>query len=98
MIEQPDPYQVLEVPYSASEAEIQSAFHAKMKLAHDPQSIIMAYGMIRDQKGRDAFRWDDLRFCFYAAETKRERPIVDIQTLIKELAFLSPWEIGEGDE
>jgi len=89
-----DPFQVLEVSYSATEKEIQQAFQAKMQNAQDKESLIKAYGMIRDQSGRNRMRWDTMKICL-CDPLENKQGHYDMLALIKELAFLSPWEMGD---
>jgi hypothetical protein len=93
-----DPYFVLGLTYSATESEIQKAFHKKMQHADNQEIIIQAYSMIRNEAGRNSVRWNRFEsyilnpFSDMEAETQ-----IDIQALIKELAFLSQWELGEDE-
>lgn|SRR5277367_1412701 len=91
-----NPYQVLDIPYHATESEIHQAFLDKMKNGEDPNPYINAYGLIRDRVGRNQLKWDEI-FTYAAV-----MPTLDgngIQShlpgLVRELAFLSPWELGE---
>lgn len=88
-----DPYAILNLPYSADATMIQKAFQEQMKLVKDQEALIEAYGMIRDPVSRERFRWNDHRFC--EAKIENENNSIDIEALIKELAFLSPWEMGD---
>lgn len=88
-----DPYAILQIPYSSDEATIQDALQEQMKSSKDPEALIEAYGMIRDAPSRERFRWNDLRFCEAKVNVKKET--IDVESLIRELAFLSPWEMGD---
>jgi hypothetical protein len=90
-----DPYAVLEISSFASESEIQQSFHHKMKNAHNTEELIRAYGMIRDQAGRNRVRWDMLRSHLENPFKNQQENDYDLPLLIKELAFLSVWEMGE---
>lgn len=89
-----DPYAVLNVPYSADELEIQQAFQKLLDGEKDRELIIEAYGMIRDAKSREKFRWSDFRYC-EAKLDQNNQYSMDMEAVIKELAFLSPWEMGD---
>jgi hypothetical protein len=94
-INEVDPYAILNISYHASDQEIQNAFQIKMsEKGTDTELVLFAYGMIRGQSGRNRWRWDDFRtFLFepFSLQTKS----VDKESLAKELAFLSPWELGD---
>jgi hypothetical protein len=90
-----DPFAVLELPYLADETKIQQAFQKKLKEASDPELIIQAYGMIRDQTRRNHFCWEDVRYCLLDTENQIKQEPIDFSLLIQELAFLSPWEMGD---
>lgn len=94
-----DPYAVLDLSYKATEEEIQEAFQTKMasvdKLSNEAQVLIQAYGMIRHPSGREAFRMEDVRFFEVGPFEDQQKKSLDFVALAKELAFLSPWELGD---
>ncbi len=90
-----DPFAILDLPYSADCVAIQNAFEKKMKTGFDPDLLIQAYGMIREPGNRNQFCWDDLRYCLIETEPSTPPPSYDLTALVQELAFLSPWELGE---
>lgn len=90
-----NPYQVLEIPYSATDDEIRQAFQCKMQDSQNSESIIEAYGLIRDSIGRQRFRWDKIETCLNDLPSSKEISQEEILAFVKELAFLSPWEIGD---
>ncbi len=90
-----DPYVILDLPYAASESEIQTAFHRKMKTAKDQELLIKAYGMIRNRTGRERWRWSSINSYLLNPFEGHKKDNIDIEALIKELAFLSEWEMGE---
>jgi len=91
-----DPYQILNIPYSATNKEIQAAFHTMMEARRGEESelVIRAYGMIRNESGRNQMRFDDYRTLLHCP-LHAEKRAFDSEELIKELAFLSPWELGD---
>ena len=90
-----DPYQVLDVPYWAAEEEIKAAFQKRMKESKNENEVISAYGMIRDKVGREKVEWGAIRFCSHGASPTEERPEIDVEALVRELAFCTPWELGD---
>lgn len=91
-----DPYQILGLPYTASEEEIKQAFQKKMTETSEPEMIIAAYGKIRDPAGRKQFRWGSI--WSYLRDPQQDIPPAkpkDVHMLIKELAFLTEWELGD---
>jgi len=91
-----DPYQILEIPYTASEEQIRQAFHKKMVETNGSEIIIAAYGEIRDSAGRKRFRWGSLSsFLRDPQQEMKPSEKLDVDTLIKELAFQTEWELGD---
>jgi hypothetical protein len=91
-----DPYRILEIPYTASEEQIKQAFQKKMGETGGSDVIIAAYGQIRDPAGRRRFRWGSI--WSYLKDPQQEVPSVEpsnIQAIIRELAFLTEWELGD---
>lgn len=95
--EQQDPYKVLGVSYSATQEEIQKAFQNKLKESPSSKEVIHAYGSIRDAHGREQFLWGNVCSCLALTHNDKEQRALDIPALIRELAFLSSWELG-GDQ
>lgn len=91
-----DPYHILELPYSASEEDIQKAFQAKMLDAStNTEALIAAYGKIRDRVGRSRFLWEDFRSCLFVQEKPKAAINIDVEGLAKELCFANTWELGD---
>ena len=95
-----DPYRVLQLPYSATHEDIRNAFLEAMKKAteNEKESLIKAYGMIRDETGTQRVRWGALWSCLHEFDHEKAKPVrpsIDQEELIKELAFLSEWEMGD---
>jgi hypothetical protein len=90
-----DPYSLLDIPYNATDEEIQEAFRMKMATAQDTELLIRAYGMIRHQSGRNQIRWDKGWSFLTNPFQVHEKKSIDIAALAKELAFLSSWELGD---
>lgn len=93
---QQDPYQILGIPYTASEEQIRQAFQKKMAEANGSEIMIAAYGKIRDSSGRKRFRWGSLSSFLRDPQQEMEPPEkLDIHALVKELAFQTEWELGD---
>lgn len=93
-----DPYQILEIPHTASEEQIKQAFQKKLVETNGSEKIIAAYGKIRDSGGRRQFRWGSIQS--YLKDPQQDIPSfqpkdVDVQSIIKELAFRTEWELGD---
>lgn len=94
-----DPYVILGLSYTATEEEIQKAFQTQVeavdKQSKEAELLMEAYGMIRNQSGRNRFRWEDMR-SFLADPFQEEiNQRIDPVSLARELAFLSSWELGD---
>lgn len=94
---EPDPYHILELPYSASEEDIQKAFQAKMlDSSINKETLVAAYGKIRDRTGRSRFLWEDFRSCLFVQKKPKAAAIkIDVEGLAKELSFANTWELGD---
>lgn len=92
--EEIDPYRVLGVSYDASEEEIQQAFQQKMLESKGSQDIIKAYGMLRSPADRRKFRWGSVWSCMHGLDSE-EKAHTDLEAIVKELAFLTAWELGQ---
>lgn len=90
-----DPYKVLDIPYWATDTEIKLAFQKKLKETTDSKDVIEAYGKIRDPSGRSSVEWDSIRYCSSMQEVQSAPPAIDMEGLIRELAFCTPWELGD---
>ena len=91
-----DPYQILEIPYTASEEQIRQSFLKKMAETSGSEMIIAAYGKIRDSAGRRQFRWGSI--WSYLRDPQQDIPPnepKDVPSIIKELAFRTEWELGD---
>lgn len=91
-----DPYVVLGISYDSDDEKIRKAFQAALREKGGKPEIYEAYEMIRTKEKREHYRWDSLYSfivtppCYKQNEFKK----LDIENLVKELAFLSPWELG----
>src|SRR5262245_13134078 len=92
-----DPYQVLGIPYTASEEQIKQAFQKKFAETNGSEIIITAYGKIRDPAGRRQLRWGNIQS--YLRDPQQDIPSSsssrDVQSIIKEVAFRTEWELGD---
>lgn len=91
-----DPYEILEISYDSSEKEIKEAFYKKLKEQNTNNDlIIQAYTLIKNEKARKEFQWNSI-FSQFAPYKNLDQKIneSDIENLIKEVAFLSDWELG----
>lgn len=88
-----DAYAILRLPFSASEQDIQARFQEMMKTEPDSELLVQAYGMIRNRSGREAYRWSQINHCLL--DPVAPSNAFDLATVIRELAFLSPWEMGD---
>lgn len=94
-----NPFYVLGIPCDASDNEIQVQFHRKMQEGVNTEKIIHAYSQVRTQVGRNKIRWETINSHLLTPTEEFEigkiKNDINIAELIKELAFLSPWELGE---
>lgn len=91
-----DPYQLLNVPYCATDVEIKEAFQKKLKEHGNAQEVIEAYGKIRDPSGREKIEWGSIRYCSAEQPSQKTKGDMgkDLEGLIRELAFCTTWELG----
>jgi hypothetical protein len=98
-LEQMDPYVILSLAYTATESEIQEAFQKKLegmdKHSEEAHRLIEAYGMIRNPSGRERFRWEEMRSFLADPFHEKDGKGIDLVPLVRELAFLSLWELGD---
>ena len=90
-----DPYQILGISYHASEQEIKDAFQRKMIETKGSPVISSAYGKIRDETGRRIFKWLNIPGYFREPPLEETLNRQTVECLIKELAFLTGWEMGD---
>lgn len=92
-----DPYFFFEIPLDASDEEIQLSFQRKMLTSANPEQVVHIYSKIRNQTARNEWKWNTIHSHLLNPMPKDSTPHVDIdlEALIKELAFLSPWEAGD---
>lgn len=90
-----DPYAILDISYGATAEEIQTAFREKLQVDPGSPLLLEAYAMIRDPVGRRTFRWGDIRACFDLPVSDQKVDPESIAVLAQELAFLTPWELGD---
>lgn len=89
------PYVLIGVSQNANDEEIQARFHEKMRGSSNQEQLLKAYIQIRNQAGRNDFKWNTIG-SFIADPFKEENcSNLDLEELIKEIAFLSDWEVGE---
>ena len=96
-----NPFYVLGVTMNATDQEIQDQFHRLMLSADEPNLLIAAYAQIRNKSSRESLWWN--RIDTFSLDPLRElmekvdvtEPI-DAHSLIRELAFLTSWELGDG--
>lgn len=95
-----DPYRILGLPYNADEETIRKAFLKKMNESTDSSLIVNAYALIRDEQARRRFKWGNMWSCLNIEEiaennTQKKMTSGELESLIKELAFQSEWELGD---
>ncbi len=93
-----DPYRILAISPLASEAQISKAFQDKLRTVGekgDREKLIHAYGLISNQAARDRFKWDEMSSILYQLPESDALPPIDLEALVRELAFLTPWELGD---
>jgi hypothetical protein len=100
MSKQIDPYRILGIPYTADEETIRNAFLKKMSESKDSSIIVNAYALIRDEEARRRFKWGNMWSCLNLEEIaegliEKKMPQIELESLIKELAFQSEWELGD---
>lgn len=89
-----DPYVVLGIAYDASDEQIKQAFHEAMHVSQDTSEITQAYYLIRTQEARAEYQWKYLN-SLLCAPTFSNKLDLDLEALIREVAFQSEWELGE---
>ena len=89
----PDPYHVLGIPPEADDASIRAAFHAKVRAGAADAGVTAAYGAVRDAAARRRRRWCDPTAMIAALPAAQDGIACD-EALVRELAFLSDWELG----
>ncbi len=94
-----NPYSVLGVTPSAVDEQIKQAFHAKLLQMGSSPLLVTAYSMIRDGAARRRYLWGQIESLFadpvLDMPAASEAPQVPVSELIRELAFLSEWELGD---
>lgn len=89
-----DPYLYFNLPQNASDDDVQAAFHKKMKEGSSQDITMAAYIKIRNQAARTAYKWNNITsFVEDPYASKSENNNYDLEAIIKELAFLSDWEV-----
>ena len=89
----PDPYALLDLRPDADDAAIRAAFHAKVRAGGADAAVNQAYASIRDAAARRRRRWCVPSACL-AALPDDQGPVQATEPLVRELAFLSDWELG----
>ena len=89
-----DAYKILQISLDATEEEIRLAYHQKIQEGADLTLIGQAYSLIKDASARRKY----LLFSMYSYFIIP--PVVsfekgEVEAVIKEIAFLSDWELGE---
>jgi DnaJ-class molecular chaperone len=92
-LSQLDAYQILNLPWDASEEAIRAAYHQKMIASQeqDLQQIKNAYDLIKNAKARERYRWNS----FHSYFCKPQEEAFDLEQVIQEIAFLTDWELEE---
>ena len=90
----PDPYVLLDLPPDADDAAIRAAFHAKVRAGGADAAVNAAYAAIRDAAARRRRRWCEPAACL-ASLPSGDGPLTPPEPLVRELAFLSDWELGD---
>lgn len=88
-----DPYVVLGIPPDADDAAIRTAFHGKVRAGAADAAVNAAYGALRDANARQRRRWCDPLALIAAPPSAQAGPGCS-EALVRELAFLSDWELG----
>ena len=88
-----DPYVVLGIPPEADDQAIRAAFHARVRAGTADAQVNAAYGAVRDAQARRRRRWCDPTAMIAALPAAQEGIACD-EALVRELAFLSDWELG----
>lgn len=93
----PDPYVLLDLPPDAEDAAIRAAFHAKVRAGGADAAVNAAYAAIRDAAARRRRRWCEPT-AWLAAPPRGDGQLTAPEPLVRELAFLSDWELGDQHE
>ena len=94
-----NPYVVLGVPYGASETQIRKAYHEIVR-SNDPERLSEAseaYQKIYNKENRLRYKWLELESFVATPPVPQVRELDEQgrENIIKELAFLNSWELGE---
>lgn len=94
-----DPYAILGVSSQSDDEEIRRAFHTLLRDDKDSEELRLAYESIRSEKNRRHYLWGNPASFVTALDIptkEKEDSKTDLmQALVKELAFLSEWELGK---
>lgn len=89
-----DPYAVLGVAPEADDDAIRAAYHAQVRAGTADAAVNTAYGAVRDAQARRRRRWCDPTALIAPLPAPRSG-IAASEALIRELAVLSDWELGD---
>ena len=92
-----DAYRVLGLYPGGSDEEIRLAYHRKIKDGEEERTLAQAYELIRDAKARERYQWNSL-YSYFSLFACEEGVSSSLEEVIKEVAFLSDWELGDLDE
>jgi len=95
-----DPYTVLGLMGDADDAAIRTAYHEMVRLGTTTPAVNAAYASIRDEPGRQKVRWLTVPGLLAPLQTESRSAVLDaaaLSALVRELAFVSDWELGESD-
>lgn len=89
-----DPYVVLGIAYDSNETQIRQAFHKAMHASNGSSEVVNAYHLIRTQKDLLQYRWGQVQ-SFISTPVFPEAQTMNLEDLIREIAFQSEWELGD---
>lgn len=95
-----DPYAVLGLLGDADDAAIRTAYHEMVRSGTATPAVNAAYAAIRDETGRQKNRWMTIPGLIAPLKTESQGTSLDaaaMNALVRELAFVSDWELGEND-
>lgn len=94
----PDPYALLGVAPDANDEAIRAAYHARVRASGADPALNAAWLLVRDEGARQRHRWSDpLALVAPPPAAGQAGPPPDAGALVRELAFLSEWELGNDD-
>ncbi|MBM3198066.1 MAG: hypothetical protein FJZ58_02270 [Chlamydiae bacterium] len=88
-----DAYKLLDLQPGATGDEIRQAYHKKLQ--EQPELFSQAYKCICSEKEREHYFWNSVHSYFFSIAS--EQNTSSLEEVIRELAFLSDWELGDLD-